>query len=181
MRTLHLDKLKEGLPGITPGYGAFLAEAAAFCLVTSGHEPGVRLSVKGDFEEDFLIDWTEAVGAAHQSSWGDLREAAEYAAMGLSILMMRNLGDYQKFVRKRQGEVGDLALWKGEEDQAGTEKNLEIARLEVSGIFKASPGNSINMRIFSKRKQVAKPSQSNLLTFIAVVEFGIPEAKIVVK
>ena len=50
MRILNLDKLQEGLSGITPIVGAYCMEAAKVCLIRGGHLSGVILSVKGDFE-----------------------------------------------------------------------------------------------------------------------------------
>lgn len=57
-RKLNLNDLREGLPAITPDYGAGLAEAGAVCLEDQGHSHGVTLSVNGSFNEAFETYWT---------------------------------------------------------------------------------------------------------------------------
>jgi hypothetical protein len=42
---IELVKLGEGLPAITPSFGAALAEACAICLDEQGHSQGVEISV----------------------------------------------------------------------------------------------------------------------------------------
>ncbi|MFN6464942.1 MAG: hypothetical protein RMZ41_024415 [Nostoc sp. DedVER02] len=46
---LILTKLGEGLPAITPSFGAALAEACAVCLDEQGHLQGVEFSSKWKF------------------------------------------------------------------------------------------------------------------------------------
>ncbi len=57
MRVLNLNKLKEGLPGITPVISAFYMEAAIVSLTKSGFQSGVHLKVDGAFSETFILKW----------------------------------------------------------------------------------------------------------------------------
>ena len=44
---LDLNTLKDGLPAITPAFGAALAEAGGVCLEDRGHSQGKELQVQG--------------------------------------------------------------------------------------------------------------------------------------
>lgn len=44
MFKIDLDELRKGLPGFTPTAGSFLAEAAIYCLESSGHKTGAELT-----------------------------------------------------------------------------------------------------------------------------------------
>ena len=66
MSILNLDKLQEGVPGITPIVGAFCMEAAMVCLVRGGHSSGVILIVQGDFELKLKIVWKEVLNPRNE-------------------------------------------------------------------------------------------------------------------
>ena len=112
MRKLYIDKLKGKIAGISTTYGAFLSEAMIVCLTTAGHKSSVRLKVEGDFEAEFQLEWQQIIGAAELSSWRDLKEATEYAAMGLAILLLSTLTPYDVFQRNEQGEDADFTMQK---------------------------------------------------------------------
>lgn len=172
---LHLDKLKGGILGISRTYGAFLAEAIVVCLITAGHKSGVRLKVEGDFDAEFELEWQGEIGSAELSSWRDLKEATEYAAMGLAILLISALTTYEVFQRNEQGEDADFTMQESYQPTI----TLKKAHLEVSGIFAESLTNTVNMRILAKTKGLEKRVIPSLPVFIAVIEFNIPKAKIV--
>ena len=48
--SIILTDLANGLPAITPVFGATLAEACAVCLSDRGHPQGINLIVEGDFQ-----------------------------------------------------------------------------------------------------------------------------------
>ncbi len=175
VRTIHLDKLKEGLPGITPTFGTFFAEAIAVCLHLMGHKPGVQLTVEGDFQEKFQVEWAQIITEKELSSWRDFREATEYGATGIALLLMSELTEFDFFERNDQGFSSDYALKKTIELDSLPVEAQQIASLEISGILSETQANTINIRINQKknRKGLKKPF------FVAVVEFGNPKAKIV--
>ncbi len=179
MRILDLDKLKEGLPGISPAFGSLFAEAAAVCLTTMGHVSGVRLKVIGDFEAEFAIVWTFEIGQPKKMGWGDSREAAEFGATALALLLISVLTNYHEFERKEQGDGYDFNMWKNVSENEVMKNIEERARLEISGIFKEAPGNSVQARIAIKKRQTTKSHGQNLPLFIVVVEFKTPKAKII--
>lgn len=176
---LHLDKLKGGIPGISRTYGAFLAEAIAVCLTSAGHTSPVKLIVEGDFDAEFELEWQEVIGVAELSSWRDLKEATEYAAMGLAVLLVSALTIYGIFQRNEQGEDADFTMQEVSDPNVALYYIVQKAHLEVSGIFAESLTNTLNMRISTKTKGLEKRLIPSLPVFIAVIEFSFPKAKIV--
>ena len=176
---LHLDKLKGGISGISRTYGAFLAEAIVVCLTAAGHKSSVKLKVGGDFDAEFELEWQEEIGAAELSSWRDLKEATEYAAMGLAVLLISALTIYSVFQRNEQGEDADFTMQEVSDPNIALYDIVQKAHLEVSGIFAESFTNTLNMRILAKTKSLEKRVMPSLPVFIAVIEFSIPKAKIV--
>jgi hypothetical protein len=179
MGKLHLDTLKGGISGISRIYGAFLAEAIAVCLTVAGHESPLMLTVEGDFDAQFELEWQEKIGEAELSSWRDLKEATEYAAMGLAVLLISALTIYGVFQRNEQGEDADFTMQEVSDSNLALQNTLQKAHLEVSGIFAESLTNTLNMRISTKTKGLEKRVMPSLPVFIAVIEFSIPKAKIV--
>ena len=179
VRKLHIDKLKGGISGISPTYGAFLAEAIAVCLDAAGHKSSIVLKVEGDFEAEFELEWQQKIGAAELSSWRDLKEATEYAAMGLAVLLLSALTFYGVFQRNEQGEDADFTMQKLSNPSVALIEIIDKAYLEVSGIFSESLTNTLNMRISTKTKGLEKRVKPSPPVFVAVVEFSIPKAKIV--
>ncbi len=176
---LHIDKLKGGISGISSTYGAFLAEAIAVCLAAAGHKPSVRLKVEGDFEAEFELEWEQKIGSAELSSWRDLKEATEYAAMGLAVLLISALTTYRVFQRNEQGEDADFTMQELSEPNSTPLEIVQKAYMEVSGILSESLTNTLNIRISAKTKGLEKRMKPSPPVFIAVVEFSIPKAKIV--
>ena len=168
MGTINLEKLKNGLPFISKIMGAFMMEAVIYCLTKQGHVSGSALKITGDWEKEFIIEWDYLLNANSLKSWNDWKEATEYAAMGITVLAMMELTKFCTFERAAQDAGVDFWL-------TDTDKK-ENARLEVSGIWKETKSNSINMRINLKRKQL-KPTKDS--SYISVVEFGTPKAKII--
>lgn len=171
MRKLNLDQLKLGQAGITPIIAAFLVEATVFCLMENGHQSGVVLKVVGDFEESFKLIWSDKVTAQMRKSWNDQKEVTEYGATALAALLIHKLLNYEILVRAEQGEFVDY--------QIGKTNELQVqAHLEVSGIWKETSKNTVNIRVNRKLKQVEK-NQDALPVYIIVTEFGKPKSKIV--
>ena len=177
MRTLYLDRLKEGLPEITPVFGAFLAEAAAVCLHQMGHRTGVRLKVDGDFETEFAVEWTQEISGREESSWRDLKEATEYGATAIAVLLMAELTGFSSFERNTQDEVMDYNLFL-KRVQKG-QLAFPDASLEISGILHEGMNNTVQARVSLKKKKANKPGIKNKLpVYVVVVEFGVPKANI---
>jgi len=178
-RKLNLDILKNKLPGITEGQGYFLWEAIILCLEANGHQSGVTLIVTGKFEEQFQIEWSGKITPEMRQSWGDVKEATEYGAMALAVLIILNLTNFVVSGRSRQGTSVDYFLVSAA--LSTTPFPEPEAALEVSGILKQRRGNTISMRINDKVKRLQQSGTKNLPTYIVVTEFGQPKTKIIKK
>jgi len=87
IQVLTLQSLSQGLPAITPAFGAAIAEAGAICLTDETHEPGVVLTVEGEFSTRFKLDW-QPVTEQTRRCWNDAEYATEQAAYGIAFLLM---------------------------------------------------------------------------------------------
>ncbi len=181
MRRLNLDILKNGIPVISEKTGAFLAEAAAICLTLSGYESGVLLQVEGVINETFEVKWSDKITDSILNSWNDPKEATEFGATALALLLLLEKTNYTYFIRAFQG--AGIDYWLGTGTYTGEQMPIAArkGRLEISGILKATKGNTINMRVAQKEKQSKKTDDTNLPVYIVVVEFSQPKAKIVKK
>ena len=103
MRKLNLNNLKEGIGGLTEAFGSFLAEAAMVCLETNHQKGKAILKVEGDFKENFEINWTGKLTEEVRNSWHDKKEATEYGATAIALLLLLELTDYDRFKRTRGG------------------------------------------------------------------------------
>lgn len=146
MRELHLDDLKAGQPGVTKQVAAFLVQATVVCLELNGHQSGVILEVSGDYEEKFRLLWTDKIDAQTIRSWKDLKETAEYGATAIALLLMLALKKLITIERLEQLEEADYSLRSVEVDKIDS-------LLEVSGLFKETPSNTIKTRIRTKQKK----------------------------
>ncbi len=178
MKTLDLNNLEEGIPVITPVIGAYIAQAAAVALAVNGHSSGVTLKMTGFEKEEFQIVWEEKIEKNTLKSWADLKEAAEYGAVAIAILVLMEMGEYNYFERMHQGAGFDY--WLDTYNGADWEENIQEkkARLEISGILKESKSNSIKMRLGIKTKQVKK-GNFTMPALVAVVAFSEPKIEII--
>jgi len=179
MRKINVDKLKKGIPKIAPGMAQLAHEVLLVALLQNGHQSGVILKVIGTYNEEIQLIWSAPPSSSTIDYWKNPTEVANFAAVGLGILLMLELTNYNSF---------DLALfgtgidyWMSEQKYAADSyptKFRKDARLEISGIFKKSKSNTLNMRINVKKEQVKKSSGTGLFAWIVVTEFGQPKSKI---
>jgi hypothetical protein len=151
MKKINLDTLLEGIPGITRATGAFLHEAARVAMAKNGHQSSVELIVEGDFQEIVQIAWKDHPAEETLISWKNNREAANFGAVGIALLLMLKLTEFSIF---ELGETGTgIDYWMGRSIPGETDFRLikKEARLEISGIFKESSSNLMNMRVNLKK------------------------------
>lgn len=181
MRILNLDILQNGLPGITPVMGAFYMEAAIVSLIKNGFTSGVILKVNGAFEEEFKIQWSSQLTIFQVRSWREENHFYSAGAVGLSLLLIKELLGFTIFEEGTIGTGIDYWLGKDLDVEAKNSFFKKLARLEISGIGKANKTNSINMRINRKKKQMVASDNTKLEGWISVVEFSTPTTKIIKK
>lgn len=174
---IALTKLAEGLPGITPPFGAALAEAGAVCFEDQNHTNGVELKVDGAFMAKYNVYWQEVTDQM-LSCWNDHQVTTEHAAYGVAFLLICDLTEYTIIRRSRKGSGFDY--WLGREEDKDGLPFHDKARLEVSGI-RSGNYDVIGARVRQKLDQV-KPSDGLALpAYIVVVEFSAPLSQVVKK
>ncbi len=179
MKKLHLNNLKKGLPGLTKTAGAFLAEAAAYCLDSQGYQSGVHLKISGDISSEVAIVWTDKVDEQVRRTWKDSKEAVEYAATAIGILLTLKYTDYIIAERGRQDGVADYILTKRNKQANLLNFETPQAHLEVTGILKETASNTIKARLRTKKLKAKKYTKQGIEVLIIITEFSIPKAKII--
>jgi hypothetical protein len=178
MKTLILDKLKEGLPTLTETWGRFLVEAALFCFESQGHKSGVKLTVKGSSNEIYPILWEGHITDKMRKSWGDQEEGVEYGATCVAILLAIRKTKYTTVERSIKGTGFDY--WLGDKEDFGSLPFQRKARLEISGIRKGD-GSDINRRVNLKVEQIKRSDDTGFPAYILVVEFSNPTSRFIEK
>lgn len=166
------DLFETQFEGLTPAMGRNLAEAAAFCLATSGFPPGIHLTVTGVEQSNYRVTWSELPDNVSVAR-GDLKEATEDGASGIAILLARVHLGYEVVFRSHQGTGFDYLMQK-----IGSDADAIPARLEVSGIMKGNR-SEIQRRIVEKSQQVKRHElpHDERPAFVIVVEFSTPVAR----
>lgn len=175
MAVLSLERLKEGLPGITPALGAVHAEACLICLEKHQFNSGIEIKVQGEYDTAFNLAWEDNVTPQMAQAWNDLDEATEFAACGIAFLLVLALTHYTVIQRSRKGTGFDY--WLADRHTNEFLPFQYAARLEVSGIFNADYDSIINARVRQKMDQVSG-SNHVLPAYVIVVEFSRPLAQV---
>lgn len=165
LRSLALHAMR----GLTPEVADAFAQAAAVCLDSQCHKPGALLHVQRRSASHHSLDWTPPTQQARRA-WRDEREATEYGASGIAILIAFRIMGFSVTSRSRKGTGFDY--WLGRDP--GQPPFREEVRLEVSGIRRGG-ARDIRRRVNAKRRQMARGS-SRLPGFVMVIEFSEPLA-----
>lgn len=171
---LNLYALQQGLPAITPSFGAALAEACAICLSDQGHQSGTILTVQGDFSSTLALIYPDVTDQMRRC-WNDQEYTTEQAAYGVALLLVQQLTDFTVVERSRRGTGFDY--WLGTASELSTQPFQKTARLEISGIRQGNQ-QQIRARVKLKLEQV-KPTDNLAPAYIAVIEFSQPIAQVV--
>ena len=138
---LNLNTIGNDIVGISQALGAYMAECATVCFHSQGHKSDVKLSISdGKTTQNGLVEWVIEVNNSIMSSHFDEKRTTDFGAMGVSILLVCNLTDYTHIVTSRTNNGCDFELIKVDEDL-----NFIISRLEVSGIRKETPQNTVEI------------------------------------
>jgi len=172
MPVLDLNLLRRGLPAITPEYGAFLAQAAGVCFDRERHISGKQLLVNGEYNATFTALWS-VVSDQARLCWNEPKEATEYGAVAVAILLILDLAGFYVIQKSRNDSYATgFDYWLGRE--AGPPFQ-NAAKLEISGI--GSDASRLHERVKQKLDQI-RPLDDCLPAFVIVVEFGTPCAEI---
>ncbi|MDX2286097.1 MAG: hypothetical protein NW241_18155 [Bacteroidia bacterium] len=171
MQALEPQRLSGGLPGLSPAFGALLAEACAVCLERAGHQPGCQLRVIGGWQRVLPVHWEGPQPPEAWQAWGDPDEATEFGATGLAISLLLMLTDYTVIRRSVKGTGFDY--WLGKQGEGPPFQ--DAARLEISGIARGDAGKA-QYRFQTKVEQTRKSAGTGLPAIVIVVEFSNLEA-----
>lgn len=172
---INLYKLADKAIGVSQKVGDFLGEAAQVCLEMQGHKSGVQLNITGQYEESVILEWSNKLEEETLLSWRDLKESTEYGATAIALLLLIHFESYNFVERLPQTAIADYFLKKRKLEDEITKHEIF---LEISGIFRETSKNTIDIRIKQKKKQIANKSIAQWNILIAVVEFSKPKAKI---
>jgi hypothetical protein len=163
----------DGMPGLTPAWGAVLAEAASVCLESQGHPVQVELKVDGSFEETFVLERLRVIEQMRNAHRHEER-ATENGAYGVALLAVCRLTEKTVVLQSWQGTGFDYWLAPEGEDQF-----QESVLLEISGIRRGTEG-AIRRRVREKIVQMQTHSPVGMERgLIAIVELSRPLLRVV--
>jgi hypothetical protein len=175
-KKLVINDLAQGLPAITPSFGATLAEACAVCLEEQGHSQGVQITIDGDFNAKYKLYW-QPVSEQMLRCWNDEEFTTEQAAYGIAFLIVRELTNLTVIERSRKGTGFDYWLGTSQTDEELPFTNK--VRLEVSGI-RSGDSSRVKARVKQKKEQT-NPSDGQFPAYIIVVECSTPLSFVAIK
>ena len=171
MKSICVENIMKGMPGITPIEGANLYENAIVLLHKSGHVSPTKFKVTHTISEDFSLEWNDVFNEQMNRTYQDEQSATERAAVCISALLTVQLTDYTIIERSRKGTGFDYFL-----GSKADKFFIPQARLEVSGIAKETEQNLLTTRYRQKVEQTNISDQSSMPAYISVVEFKTPKA-----
>ena len=174
--TLDLADLAKGSSGITPEWGAGLAQAASVCLDAQGHSSPQSLDVSGPVTQQYALYWLP-VDAQMRRCFNDLEDAGEHGAYGIAALLVADITPLEVVERSKKGTGFDY--WLGPKGTVG-DLFQRASRLEVSHIMKADPP-AVSARVKKKLKQTEPSDDTGLSAYVVVVEYGTPLARVAEK
>jgi hypothetical protein len=139
---IHAENLSKQYRIVSPGdhhdtLAESMAHAAAVCLESQRHLPGVSLEVRGNSEASFDLSWLQTTDQVRRT-WNDETEATEYGACAVAVLLVLKLTEWTVIERSWEGTGFDY--WLGEQRGVLFQRR---ACLEVSGIRR---GNDSDVR-----------------------------------
>ncbi len=183
-RQIRLEDLAMLAPVLTQAAADFHRENCMVCLDHKSHANGVHLDVEFvNTREQVQVTWAGAVTAEMLDCYADQNKRVDFGACAIALLLLPVFTDYLAIRSSATGNGIDYFLVSNSGDDNLIFNNSAV--LEVSGIQDEDASNSVNSRIQDKRRRLnrmAKSSTSitpNLDTYICVVGFGQPRAKVV--
>jgi hypothetical protein len=166
-----LARLAAATPGLSPAFAGSLAEAAAVCLESCGHRPGVKIFLEGDCQGTYELLWEPAADTARQ--WlADPPLTTEWGAVAITLSILVELTGFTRLERARTGSGFDYWIGSGSGDLFE-----RMTRLEISGIMHGSD-TQVRQRMSYKVAQLDGARNPNFSSIVAIVEFGRPELRL---
>jgi len=169
---LDLASIRNGIPALTPVLGGALAEAAAVCLASRGHDEICNVEVRWQSHMRRCTLLRFLVTESMRRAYRDMQEATELGASAIAILVIRELTEYTAVERSVKGTGFDYWLGVQAAANSNSEPLEHKARLEVSGILHGNQ-ELVELRVREKVRQTRRTA-GGYPAFIVVVEFGLP-------
>lgn len=192
---LDLNELDtDDIPGVGRGKGVDLARAAAVCLESQGHKPGVELAVRGYADAVYRLTWTPAT-AQDRRTYPDTNKTTGDGAEAIAVLLASKEIGYTVALTSPIGTGVDY--WLGDRDRSSA-SDVELKqtdelsillgdpslvvkkRMEVSGIRRGDD-REVRRRTREKLSQTDPSDDTGLPAYAVVVEFGTPLVEITEK
>lgn len=174
---LILESLATKARAITPEALGFYKQNCMICLDSQGHESGVSLRVNfGGTEYVFEVCWSGSVDQRMIDAYKDEKKATDFGACTIALLLLPELTGYYAHETSNIGSTIDYYLRKSD----GGDDTLifnNTVRLEVSGIRRQTPSNTVDNRVDDKLERLKRAEDER--TFISIVEFSQPWSKLV--
>ena len=155
---------------------AYMCDCLVACLAEENHQTGLILKVETeDKKYNFRIEWTTKVTPHLIGATQDKERTTEWAAMGIALLLVQELTEYPYICTSHKKTGIDFFLSKNANEMA------RDARLEISGIRKESPTNTLKRRLVLKKRQTEPSDAPNKPVFISITEFSEPKSLFVKK
>jgi hypothetical protein len=174
--SINLEQLRENIDFIVPSMSAYMCDCLVVCLTEEYHNTGLILNVETeDKNHAFRIEWATKMSPHLVGATRDKERTTEWAAMGIGLLLARELTEYQCAFTSQKGTGIDFFLSKD------ATKMRQEARLEISGIRKENLNNTIKQRLAVKKRQAEQSDFLDKPVFISITEFGEPKSLFVKK
>ena len=174
---LYLDKIQD-VAKVSEGKAKKLMEACVWCMVSSGHSNGVILEViDGPEILSYLISWPQHLDLEAIKRSFNQDDAVEEGAEAIALLVAMDRTEFEAV--ERATTTTGIDYWLGYKDNLNNPFE-RAGRLEVSGMLRETPNNTVKMRIQRKLSQTL-PTDHMFRVFVVVVEFGKPYAMMVMK
>ncbi len=147
------------------------AEAAAVCLAEVGHATRVEADIEGVPGVTRVILEAPVVDEAMRRTHRNLKDATELGALVVTASVVHDLSE--DLILEQAVEGTRIDYWLGRRSEGPLYPNR--TRIEISGILREAPNNTVEYRIRQKRERMNKSSDERRAT-IAVIGFSAPRA-----
>jgi hypothetical protein len=178
IKRLTIESLGPDVSVIPVEAVGFYKHNCMICLDKYGYQSGVQVKVHHDDQNDnFEVCWNGVVTEEIRRAYRDQNKATDFAACSIALLLVPQLTEFTAVEQSNVGTTIDYYL--APKTQDDTLIFNHAARLEVSGILEENKDNTVDGRIQRKVRRLKPDPRGSLPTFIVVVEFSQPWAKMV--
>lgn len=184
-KLIRLEDLAHAVPALDAVAAAFHQANCMMCMDDENHASGVEMEVEFNNSKELVsVIWEGFVTPQMARVYADRNKRVDFGACAIALLLIPAFTEYIAIAQSATGNGIDYFLQSADADDELIFNTG--AYLEVSGIQSETTANTISDRIQSKRRRLQRQakalftSASDLPTYICVVEFSRPEAKVVV-